>query len=209
MNFSFFLSLAACRMRSSACDTLTRLCARHVLCWPAFPLVPALGSTGSAADRSALFVGFTATMAESDFPCPCVIGYGSSPSRCGPGRHMRRWPDAGSPSFRRDPFARDVAPRPRRDDNASHNGIAHVAFDHENSLRSRDLIISWLTPTPHATAVYASCSALPPPHATLASRRPATALPGPDLHRLIAPALPGAFVHSISIATVPAVNVRT
>src|SRR5262249_34669795 len=76
--------------------------------------------------------------------------------------------------------------------------IAHVAFDHENSLRSRDFIISWLNPTPHATAVYASCSALPPPHATLASRRPAMALPGPDLHRLIAPALPGAFFHSIT-----------
>jgi hypothetical protein len=48
-------------------------------------------------------------------------------------------------------------------------------------------MISWLTPTPHALAVYASCSASPPPHATLASRRPATALPGPDFHRLIAP----------------------
>jgi hypothetical protein len=33
-----------------------------------------------------------------------------------------------------------------------------------------------------------------PPHATLASRRPATALPGPDLHRLIAPALAGGFL---------------
>jgi hypothetical protein len=52
--------------------------------------------------------------------------------------------------------------------------------------------------SPHATAVYASCSALPPPHATLASRQPATALPGPDLHRLIAPALPGAFPHLIT-----------
>ena len=30
------------------------------------------------------------------------------------------------------------------------NGIAHVAFDHENSLRSRDFIISWLDPTPRA-----------------------------------------------------------
>src|SRR5262249_14327211 len=58
--------------------------------------------------------------------------------------------------------------------------------------------LSWLNPTPHAIAVYASCAALPPPHATLASRRPATALPGPDLHRLIAPALPGAFTHSIT-----------
>ena len=88
VNLSFFLAYAVCRMRSSACDTFFRLCARHVLCWPAFPLVPALGSTGSAADRSALFVGFTATMAESDFPRPCIIGSGSSPSRCGPGRHM-------------------------------------------------------------------------------------------------------------------------
>src|SRR5262249_17984598 len=80
----------------------------------------------------------------------------------------------------------------------SHSGIAHVAFDHEYSLRSRDFIISWLDPTPHAQAVYASCAALAPPHATLASRRPAMALPGPDLHRLIAPALPGAFFHSIT-----------
>src|SRR5207302_6790240 len=94
VNRSFFLSLATFRMRSNACDTLIRLCARHVLCWLAFPLVPALGSTGSAvagsaADCSAagcatLFAGFIATMAESDFSCPFVIGYGSSPSRCGP-----------------------------------------------------------------------------------------------------------------------------
>jgi hypothetical protein len=39
------------------------------------------------------------------------------------------------------------------------------------SLRSREFIISWLNHTPHATAVYASCSASPPPHATLATRR--------------------------------------
>src|SRR5260370_1172997 len=84
----------ACRMRSSACDTLMRLWVRHALCWLAFPLVSALRSTGSAAvgsaadcsaaDRSTLFVGFTATMAERDFSCPCIIGYGSSPSPCGP-----------------------------------------------------------------------------------------------------------------------------
>ncbi len=86
VNCSFFLCLAACRMRSSACDTLSRSCARRVLCCSAFPLVPALGSTDSAADGSALFVGFIATMSESDFPCSCIIGFGSSPSRCGPGR---------------------------------------------------------------------------------------------------------------------------
>ena len=32
----------------------------------------------------ALFVGFIATMTRSDFSCPCIIGFGSSPSRCGP-----------------------------------------------------------------------------------------------------------------------------
>src|SRR5262249_31079340 len=48
------------RIRSGACDTLTRFCARHVLCWCVFPLAPALRSTDSAttapADASA--VGF-------------------------------------------------------------------------------------------------------------------------------------------------------
>ena len=70
----------------TSCATLTRLGVRRVLCWPAFPSVPALRSTNSAADPSALFVGFPATMAGSDFSCPYIIGYGSSPSRCGPSR---------------------------------------------------------------------------------------------------------------------------
>src|SRR6516225_726987 len=89
MNFSFFLSLATFRMRSSACGMLVWLCAQGMVCWHAFPLVPTLGSPGSAADCfaascSTLFAGFIATMAGSDFSCPCIIGYGSSPSRCGP-----------------------------------------------------------------------------------------------------------------------------
>src|SRR5262249_51398652 len=150
---------------------------------------------GSAVDGSTLFAGFPATTAGSDFPRPCIIGYGSSPSRCGPPTDQltaRR----GISQVPTRSFCPGWALPPRRDDNASHNGIAHVAFDHEDSLRSREFIISWLNHTPHAAAVYASCSALPPPHATLASRRPATALPGPDLHRPIAPALPGAFPHS-------------
>ena len=40
VNRSFLLCFAACRTRSSACDTLSRFCARRVLCWPAFPSVP-------------------------------------------------------------------------------------------------------------------------------------------------------------------------
>src|SRR5262249_28470972 len=128
VNLCLFLSLATFRMRSNACDTLTRLCARHVLCWSTFPLVSALGSTGSAdvaspADCStavcpALFAGFAATMTESDFSCPYIIGHGSSPSRCGPSYsgHItrRRRLDTRPPRFRCDPFARDVALDPGR-----------------------------------------------------------------------------------------------
>jgi hypothetical protein len=44
--------------------------------------------------------------------------------------------------------------------------------------------ISWLDNKPHAIAVYASWPALPSAHATLATGRPATALPGPVFHRL-------------------------
>src|SRR5207244_5858773 len=53
MNFSFLLSLATFRMRSSACGMLVWLCAQGMVCWLAFPLVPALGSTGSAVAGSA------------------------------------------------------------------------------------------------------------------------------------------------------------
>ena len=78
MRRSFF------RTRSNAWVTRARLCVRCVLCWSAFPLVPGLGSTGSGTGRPALFVGFVATMPESDFSGSCISGYGSSPSRYGP-----------------------------------------------------------------------------------------------------------------------------
>ena len=84
MNCSFFLSFATFRTRSSAWVTRARSCARCVLCCPAFPLAPGLGSAGSAAGRPAFFVGFAATMPEFDFSGSCINDYGSSPSRCGP-----------------------------------------------------------------------------------------------------------------------------
>src|SRR5260221_13437921 len=92
VNLSFFLCLAACRMRSSPCDTVARFCARSVLCWLAFPSALALGSTNSAADCSALFVGFTATMAGADLLRPCLLGHCFSPSPCRPLR------EAGPPA---------------------------------------------------------------------------------------------------------------
>src|SRR5437660_12499038 len=94
MNFSFLLSLATFRMRSSACGMLVWLCAQGMVCWHAFPLAPALGSTGSAVAGSAadcssagyasLLSGFIATMAESNLSCPLVIGSDSYPAQCRP-----------------------------------------------------------------------------------------------------------------------------
>ena len=49
------------------------------------PLTRRLPSILSATDRSALFEDFFGTMRLSDFSGSCIIGYGSSPSQCGPG----------------------------------------------------------------------------------------------------------------------------
>ena len=54
------------------------------------------------------------------------------------------WPDAGSPSFRCIPFARDVFFDPGRVATPRAIGVAHVAFDLRNSLRPCGVYISWL-----------------------------------------------------------------
>jgi hypothetical protein len=81
VNRSFFRCLAAIRTRSSAGDTLSRFGARF---WLPFSLASVLRSIAFAADRPVLFGDFLATMMESDFSPPCIIGFGSLPSRCGP-----------------------------------------------------------------------------------------------------------------------------
>src|SRR5258708_37363664 len=55
-----------------------------------------------------------ATISGSDFSCPCIIGYGFSPSRRGPDSLRAARSDARSPRFRRVPFVRDVALDPGR-----------------------------------------------------------------------------------------------
>src|SRR5437764_68178 len=209
VNFSFFLSLATFRLRSSACDTLSRHCVRRVLCWPAFPSVPALGSPGSAAcfssagraagGPSALFAGFIATMAGSDFSCPCIIGYGSSPSRCGPS--LSRDADGQT----RDLPGSDAIPLhvmwP-----STPAGRQHLAFLEErcrtyclrankNPRLLRRLILRGSIPTPHAIAVYASqpLSPVTTQHSLPSGRCP---LLGPDFHPLDRTSLPGALTRS-------------
>lgn len=85
-------------------------------CCSAFPLVPGLGSTDSAAGCPALFVGFTATMPESDFSGSCINGYGSSPSRCGPSipSSWGAWPIQRSPGSRTRSVCTCQGLRPRR-----------------------------------------------------------------------------------------------
>jgi hypothetical protein len=137
-------------------------------------------------------------MAESDFSCPRIIGYGSSPSRCGPGRHIALWSDTRAPRFRRDPCARDVALDP--------GGTAMPRVTALLMLRSTMKTVSapasrsFRGSLPHPT--HSLCTLRVRRHRRLTQHslpgRPATALPGPDLHRLIAPAWPGAFLHSIT-----------
>ena len=61
----------------------------------------------------ALFAGFFARMAESDFSGPFIIGYGSSPSRCGPARYCG-WSDPRSPGSRAKSERACQVLRPRR-----------------------------------------------------------------------------------------------
>src|SRR5262249_40430708 len=126
---------------------------------------------------------FPATMARSDFSGPCIIGYGSSPSRCGPATAAPFRSDRRSPRFRCDPFARDVALDPGRA-SASRIAVPHMLPSSEWKLSAPAMSdLSWLNPTPHAIAVYASrpLSPVATQHSLPSGRYP---LLGPDFHRL-------------------------
>jgi hypothetical protein len=183
VNFSFFLCFAASRTRSSDWDTSSRFCARNVLRASAFPSVPALGSTRSAADRTALFASFIATMAGSDFSSSFIIGYGSSPSRCGPKRPEPFRPTMRPPRFRRVPFARDAVFDPGRASTPRITG-PHILPSTEATVSASAMSgISRLNVAPHAIAVYASRP--PSPTSTQHSLPSASyGLLGPDFHRL-------------------------
>jgi hypothetical protein len=153
-----------------------------VLYWTAFPLAAALGSTNSAADCSALFIGFIATTAGPDFSRSCIIGYGSSPSRCGPwGRRVQR-SNVRSPSFRHVPFVRDVFFDHGRASAPRISGPHMLPSTSSNVSASAMFCISRLNSTPHTIAVYAS---RPPSPATTQHLLPGAryGLPGPVSHR--------------------------
>ena len=71
-------------MRACACDTASRLYVRTVVCGSAFSLIPPLDSACSSTARAASFASFIATMGESDFSGPFIVGFGLRPFRRGP-----------------------------------------------------------------------------------------------------------------------------
>src|SRR5882757_10720370 len=178
-------------MRSGACITLVRLGVRDVLCRFAFPLVPALRSTNSATDRSVLFAGFTATMTGSDVPRSCIIGFGSSPSRCGPWGQCAQRSNAGPPRFRRDPFLRDGVFDHGRASAPRITGPHMLPSTLLTGSASANFCLSRLNNPPHRIVVYASHPPLP---ATTQHSLPGAryGLPGPVFHRLDRASFPGA-----------------
>ena len=122
----------------------------------AFPSIGRLPSTTSAAaDQTALFGASQVLCKPSDSsPLPRQLRLLGFPPW--PGTALAIAGETRSPRFRRVPFARDVFSDPGRANDASHNGIAHVAFDPFHGLRPCGKPISWLNSTPHAIAVYAS-----------------------------------------------------
>ena len=88
-----------------------------------------------------------------------------------------------SPRFRRDPFVREVALDPGRASAPRMTAPHMLPSTDINGSAPAKFSLSWLNPTPHTIAVYAS--PLPSPtdaqHSLAGGRYP---LPAPDFHRL-------------------------
>jgi len=144
--------------------------------WPgAFP-----PSAPPQATNPALFADFHGTTHLSDFSCPYITGYGSSPSRCGP--CGASCPSVGHETSQVPTWSFQTwsGLRPRRSVSASHNGAAHFAFDYSESLGLRefryfvaqshsphDRCVRFVVPVAGHHATLASGRALPLTHAGL------------------------------------------
>ena len=98
-------------------------------------------------------------------------------------RPLGLWSGVRSPRFRRDPFVRDVALDPGRATTPRVTAPHMLPSTDNNGSAPAIFSISWLNPTPHTIAVYAS--PLPSPaaaqHSLAGGRYP---FPAPDFHRL-------------------------
>ena len=161
---------------------LIRLCVRGMHRHRPLPPAGSLPSTPSAAAPRGLVRGFIGTMDPSDSSdLPIRLRLLAFPNR--PGTALAAAGSRRSPRFRRDPFVRDVASDPGRATvpriTAPHMLPSAIATASAPAT-SR---FSWLNPTPHTIAVYASPWSSPSTaqHSLPGGRYP---LPGPDFHRL-------------------------
>ena len=122
---SFGFLVAACRIRSAACDTLARPCVRRVLWLPGFPLAAALFSRDSAGAGAPLFAPFIDTMAASDCFASFIISSDFSFPSAAPARLPGR-----SEAFPGPLRACMGSWTPRK---SSRKRTASVAFDHGES----------------------------------------------------------------------------
>jgi hypothetical protein len=157
-----------------------------VCCWFALPLAPPLAPQRIAPPCS------TASRHYGSVPLPALVHHRLRflifPMAT---RDGLLWPNAGPPKFRRDPFARDLLLEPSRVGTASLSGMLRSSIYAVSS--PCDKPNTWLDHTPHATAVYALSPAIAGGSRNTRFQEARSAFLGSDLHRLIAPALLGAF----------------
>ena len=158
------------------------LCPGHALLL-AFPPTGRLPSTLSAADVwSALFEASSVLRSR---PTPRAFRVGDALASV-PARPAATAAIAGgrrSPRFRRGPFVRDVASDPGRATMPRMAASLMLRSTVCNVSAPATRLLSWLNPTPHTIAVYASPWSSPSTaqHSLPGGRYP---LPGPDFHRL-------------------------
>jgi predicted ester cyclase len=125
---------------------------------------------------------------------PCIIGFGSSPSRCGPDRHMAGGQTRDLPGSN---AILSCVMWPQTPANpAPRIAVLPVLPSTVANASAPATSISWLFPTPHMTAVYASPGRRRPRRNTR-YRTDATPYPDRTCTGWITPAIPGAPLFAI------------
>ncbi len=200
-----------------ACETPIRYCARDVVCHHQLPATGRLPSTTSAAGQGRLCSALHRYYAAVRLLASSAAASPIRASCRGPGspwrlRARRGLPEpapakAGVPTRS---FRAWCGPRPRRDDASCIARTHMLPSTLSTASAPATFSISWLTPTPHTIAVYASWPRRRKltQHSLPGGRYPLPRLsPGQALGRTstgwIAPASPGAFRKRESRAEVP------
>jgi hypothetical protein len=170
-------------MRSSSCGALGRRCVRTRVAGPLSPWPPPFAPQAPPP---------VSRLCSPASPLLWRSPTSHARSSCAPALRAFRmrtrtahglWSGVRPPRFRRDPFVRDVALDPGRATAPRVTAPPMLPSTDNSGSAPAIFRISWLNPTPHTIAVYAS--PLPSPtaaqHSLAGGRYP---LPAPDFHRL-------------------------